>query len=329
VAASSCASALAGDAPGGAAPAAAAVRRESVSGPIRATVTLSPERPALGDPLALTLEVEAEPGVEVRMPAFGEALGRFEIVDFAPRERRTEAGGTRAEQRYTLDAPMSGRHTIPPLAVEFVDRRAAAPGKRPEPQELLTEPITLEVASALGGGAVTATAAMRPPRGRLDEAWPPPTPVERAAGPVALALVAAAVGGALLVRRLRRGPTPISAFEAARAALASLESAGVPSGEALDAWTVRLSAIVRRYVEDRYGLRAPERTTEEFMREASRSPAIRPEHRTLLRAFLEHCDRVKFAAYRPAEAESRGALASARRFVEETRPAAGGEGGGA
>ena len=86
-----------------------------------------------------------------------------------------------------------------------------------------------------------------------------------------------------------------------------------------DAWYVELSAIVRRYLEDRYGLRAPELTTEEFLREARRSADLSPAHRELLTSFLEGCDRVKFAAYHPQQTESQEALGVSRRFIEETR----------
>jgi hypothetical protein len=43
------------------------------------------------------------------------------------------------------------------------------------------------------------------------------------------------------------------------------------------------------------------------------------EHRTQLSQFLERCDRVKFAGYRPDSDESIATLAAARAFVEETR----------
>src|SRR5205814_750413 len=77
---------------------------------------------------------------------------------------------------------------------------------------------------------------------------------------------------------------------------------------------------VRRYLEDRFALRAPELTTEEFLARAGDSTALAPGHRAVLRSFLERCDRVKFAAYRPPESESREVIAAARRFLEETRP---------
>ena len=86
-----------------------------------------------------------------------------------------------------------------------------------------------------------------------------------------------------------------------------------------DAWFVELSAIVRTYLEGRYEIRAPELTTEEFLQEASRAKELTTEHRAQLSAFLERCDRVKFAGYRPDPAESIATLDAARAFVEDTR----------
>ncbi len=142
------------------------------------------------------------------------------------------------------------------------------------------------------------------------------------------ALVLLGAGGFLAVRawqRAARRQVRISAYDRAMTRLRELEQRGLPSpgqGEtapAIDIWYVELSAIVRRYLEDRYGLRAPELTTEEFLREAQRSGQLSSTHRNLLSDFLVRCDRVKFARYEPDEEESRQALASARSFLEETR----------
>ncbi|NOY24256.1 MAG: hypothetical protein GXP62_00120, partial [Oligoflexia bacterium] len=63
--------------------------------------------------ITLVLTVDADQGVSLDMPPFGEALGRFSIVDFEPSEHPADDGGTHAEQRYTLQAPMSGRQRLP------------------------------------------------------------------------------------------------------------------------------------------------------------------------------------------------------------------------
>ena len=76
---------------------------------------------------------------------------------------------------------------------------------------------------------------------------------------------------------------------------------------------------MRTYVELRFGLRAPELTTEEFLREARQGGELTAEHRDLLTGFLESCDRVKFAGYRPEDDESLATLRAARAFIDDTR----------
>jgi hypothetical protein len=110
-----------------------------------------------------------------------------------------------------------------------------------------------------------------------------------------------------------------SAYDEAVAKLHALEERGAPETTDTDAWFVELSAIVRSYLERRYEIRAPELTTEEFLQVAARDEGVKTDHRALLSAFLERCDRVKFAGYRPDSDESLDSLKAARAFVEDTR----------
>ena len=79
-----------------------------------------------------------------------------------------------------------------------------------------------------------------------------------------------------------------------------------------------LAAIVRTYVEQRFGLRAPEMTTEEFLGVSARDARLAGSHRGLLGQFLGECDLVKFARHVPTVNDGERALAAATRFVEET-----------
>src|SRR5581483_2480914 len=177
--------------------------------------------------------------------------------------------------------------------------------------------LALEVASALPEGK--ASAELRPPRGALPEHEPGAAEESPLALGIAVALAVAISIAFGVWRRGRRARVRRSASDVARARLDALAARGAPRPGEADAWYVELSSIVRRYIEDRFQLRAPELTTEEFMREAGAAAALTPPHRVLLGSFLERCDRVKFAAYRPDERESRDALAAARSFIEETR----------
>jgi len=290
----------------------------SESGPVRAIVRLAPPEPAIGDPLALELEVHAEPDVELLMPEFGEALDRFSIVDFTRSEEADDAGGTISRQRYTLAPSRSGAQVIPPLLVEFIDRR---PGREPAPEgedayELLTVPLEFEVASALPEGA---SLELRAPLGKLGAREMP----GRARVLWALiALVAVAGGGYLGLRAFaawRSRSLRRSAYDLAKAELDALLMAPRPGAHEMDAFFVALSGIVRRYLENRFGLRSPELTTEEFVQELANSPDLVRSHQRLLREFLGRADLVKFAHVVPDPADVELSLDHARSFLEATR----------
>ncbi len=308
------------DAPvtGGRAPApgdAAGISRVTEEGPVKVTVALIPAEPQLGDPLSLTLTVEAAEGVTVEMPAFGEALGRFSIVDFTPREETRPDGVWMASQRYTLQPPMSGRQRIPPLRIEYLDARPGYADGDEEYRELLSEELVIEVASVLPEGEVLAELRpVRPPlpelgRGFIARTWP-----WLVVGLMGLGGLGFAVA---LWQRRAAEQRRVTARDRAMRRLEALAGRGLPSPDEADAWYVELSDIVRRYIEDQYGVRAPELTTEEFLQEARRLANLSGPRRELLSAFLERCDRVKFAAYSPEQRESDEALTLARRFLGE------------
>lgn len=289
-------------------------------GPVTATVTLTPEEPVIGDTLTLRLEVVAEKDVELLMPDFGEALDRFTIVDFVPREELDDQGQTRATQLYRLQTPSSGKHAIPPILIEFVDRR---PGKQPSPDdydayELLTERVEFEVQSVAPQAAASD---LKNPLGRLD-----PLPSQQATSWPWYVL-----GGCLLlaaastpwiwkwIRARRKQARRRSAYDLAWTRLQKLIQRPLPEEGEVDSFYVELSSIVRRYLEDRFELRAPELTTEEFLNSIGQSSELSREHQSLLREFLKQADLVKFAGIRPTADVIEASLAAARSFLEETR----------
>ncbi len=132
----------------------------------------------------------------------------------------------------------------------------------------------------------------------------------------ALLAVVALIALALWLRS-RRKPVaatvpvmPRSPYDIALAALQQLRQDNPPAEE----FYTRLSDIVRRYVEGQFGLHAPERTTEEFLAEASLPPASME----LLGAFLKESDLVKFARLRPGKEDRERAFDAAEKFVRET-----------
>ena len=289
-----------------------AIAKPTEVGPVKATIRVWPAKPTLGDPIYARLEIDA-PFQE----AGDQRLGRFRVVGFTRDTTRKPDGGQHHQQTYTLEAPASGRQRIPPLRFEITDARAGTAADAKKPQEVLTDEVPLEIAPV---AAEAAAAALRPAAGELD-------PVVGGIGWVTLlglasALAVLGAGGVLAYRALRarrRIEQQRSAYDEAVAQLCQLEDKGPPDETAADTWFVALSAIVRRYLEHRYEIRAPELTTEEFLLVATARPELTAEHRALLRSFLERCDRVKFAGYRPEAEESLATLKAARGFVEDTR----------
>lgn len=81
-----------------------------------------------------------------------------------------------------------------------------------------------------------------------------------------------------------------------------------------------ISAALRIYIEERFSLRAPERTTEEFLLDLQNTALLSREQKELLADFLTRCDLVKFARFEPAEEDLLALQESALKFVDETAP---------
>lgn len=280
---------------------------EASDGPVHWKIAVAPEHPRVGDVLRVRLDVSAKSEVSVTMPPFGEALGQFSIVDFSEGEA-LEGSEMRRWQRYQVQAPLSGRHRLPQLRILV--------GTGDGAREVLTDEVPVEVRSVVAEGEER----LRPPKGAL------PNPRLRRwlwrYGGLLLGLGLLLTAGAWAFRRYgRSGRRPTGdPFAEAIAALAELRASGLPDEGARDQWYVRLSNIVRRYIEDRFHIRAPERTTEEFLVEARRAPELSGSHSASLGAFLSLCDRVKFAGYVPTEDESAAVLSQAEAFVRATQP---------
>lgn len=80
-----------------------------------------------------------------------------------------------------------------------------------------------------------------------------------------------------------------------------------------------ISDIIRHYLENRFLLKAPEMTTEEFLFYVRDYGRLIEAHKALLKEFLISCDFVKFAKYIPSTAEVDAIFVSAKKLVDETK----------
>jgi hypothetical protein len=87
----------------------------------------------------------------------------------------------------------------------------------------------------------------------------------------------------------------------------------------IEEFYTRLSDILRHYLEEELGIRAPEMTTEEFLNFTKDHATLNNVQKNQLKAFLTDCDMVKFARYEPDAEKGRHSLSIVRELIQETK----------
>jgi len=131
-----------------------------------------------------------------------------------------------------------------------------------------------------------------------------------------LAVLAVLVAGIVwavryLLRRIREHR--MSPIERAWVELERLLQKGLPGRGRYKDFYVELTMVVRRYVQRKYGIKAPHLTTEEFFAEVARGDVASLEK---LRKFLESADMVKFAGVEATPDMADEATESARGYLK-------------
>lgn len=122
-------------------------------------------------------------------------------------------------------------------------------------------------------------------------------------------------------RTKREQSLPIKPFYVvAYERLEDLKAKDLPSKGLIKEYYIELSGIVRRYIEDRFNIKAPDMTTQEFLWFLRDSDSLSDELKDLLKAFLTSCDLVKFAKYGPTRQEMDHSFSSAKKFIDATVP---------
>ncbi|MEA3189208.1 MAG: hypothetical protein QOD99_3038 [Chthoniobacter sp.] len=134
------------------------------------------------------------------------------------------------------------------------------------------------------------------------------------AGGLALLLVLLAIW--LIVRFLRTRPAPPPPTPQ-QIALARLNEVRSRINEVAPyEFSILVSDILRSYVSARYGLHATQQTSPEFLASLAHTPHFTLGEKTLLGAFLEKCDLIKFARVEATTEESSALLDQAIQFVK-------------
>ncbi len=285
-------------------------------GPATCTIDTDRSKMTIADRLHLKITVVVAPDYEIKLPPAGEKLSQFGIVDYhtsAP--ELTGKGKTRIIRTYVLEPFLSGKYTIPSIMIRFWKSGA----DKKNAHVLRTKDISIQVASVLPETLK---------KMKLHDIAPP------VGLPRSMALwIWASIGGGVLAAGaglfyfiwMRRKAALVAAtvyippHEQAYRELEQLVADNLIEKGEVKAFYQRISDILRRYIENRFGIRAPEQTTEEFLDGLKTDTTFPKTDHALLRDFLRHCDLVKFAAHEPSTEDIQKTFDSCKKFIAETK----------
>jgi len=278
---------------------------------VHINVTLDPPLTPFHRTATFTISVEAPADVEVDLPDMAGHFGGLEVYGAPKHHTKTDDEGRKhISKAYTLDPVFTGDYVIEPVTVTWGDDESiTVPAPMLRVRDLTEEEILLagQFDPALSG---------RPPL---------PGPASRWMIWVLVAAIALVVIGlALWLRHKRASAAPQvaikPAWEIAYDRLKVLQKRRLPESGKYETYYVDLSSILRYYIEGRFHVHAPERTTPEFLDEIRKTGIMTADHERFLDQFLRHCDNVKFAQYVPQDVQMEKSFRRTLRFVKETVP---------
>ena len=272
----------------------------------------------------LTTELRTPHDRTATMPDLRDRVAGFSLVeDFAEEPRREKDGSTVQVTNWRLvPEPCADVYKLKPFVVKGSPKIWKAQSDEGK-FSFIGGPIYFENPAArdpVTGGMETDPQKDLPPLSWKLVGW-----VALAILVVLAILAGLVVGGRYIARRVKEHR--MSPIERAWVELDRLLKKGLPGRGRYKDFYVELTMVVRRYVQRKYGIKAPHLTTEEFLqevaRDASRVSGL-SSNVLSLRRFLESADMVKFAGVEATPEMADEATDSARGYLTNDSTAADG-----
>lgn len=264
----------------------------------------------IGEWVHVRVTADAPPGISSLAPAVKDSLGAFELlsIDEVP---RSETERTWNFKLITFD---SGKVFIPPILFSY-----SVAGDTTQRQA-----VTNMIFLTIHGVTVDPQGELKDIKPPLDAPWKFEDFLPYL---LALILLALAVWAYRYYRRKKRERESayiplkpvIPPARVALAALQALEEKRLWQQGRVKEYYSEATGIIRRFLEDQYGILALESTSDEIMQQLK----PRPEAQSLLKqfqSFLTTADLVKFAKYAPAPGEHEAELRWAYEIVRTMAP---------
>jgi len=283
--------------------------------PVDLKVKVDKDKITIGDRVRYEIIVEYDNGVEIEPYAPGKNLGEFEVKDYKiDIPQKTKSGRIVSKAVYTIATFTTGEFTIPSLKIKYK-------GMDKQEKEIASGEIKINVES------------VKPSPNDPDDIRPLKGPAEIKSWflawlPAACILVTAVIAAFIYFKKKKREEEKPAlpsrpAEEIAKDALRALKEMQFVEKGMIKEYYIRLSDIIRTYIENRYRIFSMDRTTWELFQEMKSKRIERP-HADKINYFLEDCDMVKFAKYTPGQKEIEEAYKRAEEIVDVTTPKANG-----
>jgi len=277
--------------------------------PITARAEADKKIVVIGDKIKYRIIIEKDKDIEIEPFVFGQNLGNFAIKDFGSK-RSALFNKEKIIQWYILDTYITGKTIIPKVAIKH------RKNKDNNWSQIEAAEIEIEVKSVLDkAGKIIQMRDIKGPVGL-------PSAIIKFFIPIGVLFLA--VLGLLAWYSLKKNKgaqdTPKKpAHEIAYEQLEALRLKDYIGRGLIKEYYTEVSDIIRHYLENRFRLKAPDMTTEEFLVSARDASELISEHKNLLKEFLLYCDLVKFAKYAPSADEINSIFDSAKHFIEQTK----------
>lgn len=289
--------------------------KSSADDRVHARWTVSPAEPSLSDTIFLTLSVRADETLDVDLPEFGNALGELTIDGITEKIEKTEDRSETKTLRIRAVPNRGGITPIWPITVFYKDRREELRG------QIYSIELPATELNIKAGGA--------PEDASLDKIPTTREILDIPSGNFLWVIVLVLLALVVLFFILRRRKSGLEALPEFSTREIAMQRLAVLFRQRLHETDVKrfymeLTGIVRWYIEQQTRIRAPELTTEEFLREISLHrngrTGLAPEIRDRLRLFLESSDMVKFAKLRPSPEDVLLGFRRAEEFIAAFAP---------
>ncbi len=268
----------------------------------------------IGDVFQYSVIVTHDPDVKLIMPELATNLGMFEIRDYKEIEPQKTDGQIVAQTDYFLSTFDTGEFEIPELQIGY-STAADTTVKfiKTEPLKILVQSLNPEEA----GDIRDIKAPLIPPRNYNQY--------------IKLALIIVLVIAVVFlviyyIKRRKAGKTLLPArqkpqrpaHEVALEALEALAQSDLLASGKIKEYYIQISDIIRKYIENRFFIYAPEMTTTQLL-EKMEQEKLDKLYIDMTREFLDSCDLVKFAKYIPEEKETNIVTQLAFDFVNQSK----------